>query len=78
MATVDEHGYKGLVTGKRMLVVTAHGSDFRMGTSLAPLDFQESYLRAIFNFIGITDIQFVNANGLNSELREQSLFKARE
>jgi FMN-dependent NADH-azoreductase len=75
---VDEQGYKGLVTGKKMLVVTARGSDFRPGTALAPLDFQEPYLRAIFNFIGITDIQFVNANGLNSELREQSLAEARE
>jgi FMN-dependent NADH-azoreductase len=76
--SVDEHGYKGLVRGKKMLVVTARGSDFRMGMPLAPLDFQEPYLRAIFNFIGITDIQFINANGLNSGLREESLFKARE
>jgi FMN-dependent NADH-azoreductase len=75
---VDESGYKGLVTGKKMLVVTARGSDFRPGTPLASLDFQEPYLRAIFNFIGITDIQFINANGLNSGWREQSLAEARE
>jgi FMN-dependent NADH-azoreductase len=31
----------------------------------------------VFNFIGITDIQFINANGLNSDLRQQSLAEAR-
>lgn len=70
--------YKGLVTGKKMLIVTARGSDFRPGSDLAPLDFQEPYLRAIFNFIGITDIQFVHANGLNTGLQKQSLLEASE
>jgi FMN-dependent NADH-azoreductase len=51
---------------------TASGSD------LAPLDFQEPYLNAIFNFIGITDIQFIHANGLNAGLQEQSLLEASE
>ncbi len=75
---IEDGQYKGLVTGKKMLVITARGSDFRPNSPLAPLDFQEPYLRAIFNFIGITDIKFVNANGLNTELREQSLAEARE
>ncbi|MGL5877160.1 MAG: FMN-dependent NADH-azoreductase [Xenococcaceae cyanobacterium] len=75
---IEDGQYKGLVTGKKMLVITARGSDFRPNSPFAPLDFQEPYLRAIFNFIGITDIEFVNANGLNTELREQSLSEARE
>lgn len=29
------------------------------------------------NFIGITNIQFINANGLNTGIREQSLTEAR-
>jgi len=33
----------------RMLVVWLIGSDFRPGTALAPLDFPEPYLRALFN-----------------------------
>jgi FMN-dependent NADH-azoreductase len=76
--TVDTNGFKGLVAGKKMLVVTARGSDFSPGSALAPQDFQEPYLRTVFNFIGITDIQFVNANGLNGGLREQSLIEATE
>ena len=75
--TVEAGNFKGLVIDKKMLVVTARGSDFRPGSDLAPLDFQEPYLRTVFNFIGITDIQFINANALNSDLREQSLAKAK-
>jgi len=75
---IVEGNYQGLVQGKEMLVVTARGSDFRLGSKLAPLDFQKPYLRAIFNFIGITNIQFVNANGLNVGLRSQSLAEAQE
>jgi FMN-dependent NADH-azoreductase len=74
---VDANGFKGLVIGKKMLVIAARGSDFRPGSALAPQDFQEPYLRTVFNFIGITDIQFINANGLNTDIREQSLAEAR-
>jgi FMN-dependent NADH-azoreductase len=66
------------VTGKKMLIITARGSDFRPGSAFAPADFQEPFLRTVFHFIGITDIQFVHANALNSELREQSLAEASE
>ncbi len=51
-----------------MVIITALGSDFRPNSSLAPLDFQELYLRAIFEFIGITDFAFVNANALRKNL----------
>ena len=74
---VDTDGFRGLVNNKKMLIITARGSDFRSGSALAPQDFQEPFLRTVFNFIGITDIQFINANGLNSDLRQQSLAEAR-
>ncbi|KYC35618.1 hypothetical protein WA1_07310 [Scytonema hofmannii PCC 7110] len=74
---IDDNGFKGLVTHKKMLVITARGSDFRPGSAFASQDFQEPFLRTVFNFIGITDIQFIHANALNSDLREQSLAEAR-
>ena len=74
---VEASGFRGLVTGKKMLIITARGSDFRPNSSFAPLDFQEPFLRTVFNFIGITNIQFVNANALNSEIQEQSLAEAK-
>ena len=74
---VDGGGFKGLVTDKKMLIFTARGSDFSPGSAFAPFDFQEPFLRTVFNFIGITDIQFINANALNSNRREQSLAEVR-
>lgn len=76
--TVEGGSFKGLVTGKKILIITARGSDFRPESALAPIDFQEPYLKAIFNFIGITDITFIHANGLRTERREQALAESRE
>lgn len=75
---VTDDGFQGLVTDKKMLVITARGSDFSSGSALAPFDFQEPFLRTVFNFIGITEIQFIHANGLRSERREDSLAEARD
>ncbi|MBD2466009.1 NAD(P)H-dependent oxidoreductase [Oscillatoria sp. FACHB-1407] len=74
---VENGSFKGLVTGKKLLFITARGSDFRPGSAFAPSDFQEPYLKTVFEFIGFTDIQFINANGLRTDLREQSLAEAR-
>lgn len=74
---VDANGYKGLVEGKKMLFITARGSDFRP-EFMAPFDFQEPYVRAIFGFMGVTDVQFIHANALNQgdEIRDQVLGEA--
>lgn len=58
--TFNEQGYPvPLVHGKRMVCVTSRGSDYSVGGPIHALDFQEPYLRAIFGFVGITDIEFV-------------------
>ncbi|MBW4558702.1 MAG: NAD(P)H-dependent oxidoreductase [Trichormus sp. ATA11-4-KO1] len=62
-AIVSE-GYKGLVEGKKMLIITSRGDNYRLGSSMAGYDFQEPYLRAIFGFIGITNITFIHADDL--------------
>ena len=60
--SLDEKGaMKGLLSGKKVLVITSRGGmSYKKGEVLQPLDFQENYLRALFNFMGITDITFVN------------------
>jgi FMN-dependent NADH-azoreductase len=74
---VDAQGLRGLVKGKKAVIITARGSDFSATSPFAAYDFQEPYLRAIFGFIGITDIQFINANSLNEgDARTQSLAEA--
>ncbi|MDZ8259706.1 FMN-dependent NADH-azoreductase [Nostoc sp. ChiQUE01b] len=75
---LDAQGFKGLVEGKKAVILTARGGDFSATSPFLAYDFQEPYLRTIFGFIGITDIQFINANSLNEgDARTQSLSEAR-
>jgi FMN-dependent NADH-azoreductase len=60
-----------LCLGKRMVCITSRGGDYSPTSPLHTYDFQEPYLRAIFGFIGITDMHFVNAQPMDSPaLRE--------
>lgn len=62
----DERGYVvPMVQGRKMVVVTSRGSDYSEASPLHPYDFQEPYLRAIFGFVGITDITFVNGQSMD-------------
>ena len=65
-------GPQGLAGGKRVIVAIARGGVYAPD---AGTEFAESYLRFLFNFLGITDLTFVRAEGLNvsPEAREQSL-----
>jgi FMN-dependent NADH-azoreductase len=80
---VDESGYKGLLQDKSATVITCSGGAYRSGSPLAPYNYQEPWLRAILGFIGITQVEFVVADGLSEvELgkrdREQYLKPIRE
>ena len=48
------------------------------GSGLEGIDFQETYLRHVFGFIGISDVEFVRAEGVNlgAETREKSIREA--
>lgn len=71
---IDSGGYKGLVDGKKAVVLTTRGGSYADG----PLDFQEPYLRAVFELIGITDIAFIHAENLamGTEERQSSIASA--
>lgn len=60
--TIDQNGaMKGLLGGKKVLVITSRGAmSYKNGEVLHTFDFQENYLKALLNFMGITDITFVN------------------
>lgn len=74
---IGASGYEGLVRGKRVIVIVASGGDFRPGSPAAAYNFAEPYLRAIFGFIGITQVEFVYAHSLSTEAaRELSLADA--
>lgn len=56
-----ENGPEGLAGGKRVIIATGRGS---VHGDNAPSDFQEPYLRFLFGFIGIKDVEFVRAEGV--------------
>jgi FMN-dependent NADH-azoreductase len=66
------NGPEGLVRGKKVIVASARGSAFGDAN---PADFQEPYLRQVFGFLGIDDIEFVRAEGvgLSPEHRANAL-----
>jgi FMN-dependent NADH-azoreductase len=57
-------GVEGLVKNKSMVVITSRGGDYTLPETRGA-DFQESYLRFVFGFIGITDITFINAQPMD-------------
>lgn len=59
------NGPQCLAGGKRVIIASSRGGVYSAGSAAAPMDFQETYLRAVFGFLGITDIEFVRAEGVN-------------
>jgi FMN-dependent NADH-azoreductase len=59
-----EKGPQGLAGGKTVIVASSRGGVYSTNPALAGLDHQESYLKTVFGFFGITDIQFVRAEGV--------------
>jgi FMN-dependent NADH-azoreductase len=57
-------GPEGLAGGKRVIVAISRGGLYGPGTPVAAFEHVESYLRAVFGFIGVTDLQIVVAEGL--------------
>lgn len=53
----------GLLKNKRATFVITTGGVYQPGTPLAACDFVEPYLRAIFRFIGVTEIHTLTASG---------------
>ena len=71
------NGPEGLAKGKRVIIALARGGFYGEGSPAAPLEHVETYLRGVFNFIGI-EPEFVVAEGLaiSPELREQAIGQA--
>ena len=58
-------GPKGLLTGKKVYLVTAAGGVFSEGV-WAQFDFQTNYLLHMLGFIGLTDVEVVRVEGMVS------------
>lgn len=60
-----DKGVQGLAGGKKVIIASSRGGFYGPDQPAAFLDHQETYLRGIFGFFGITDVTFVRAEGLN-------------
>ena len=71
------NGPEGLAGGRRVIIALARGGFYDSKSPAAALEHLESYLRGVFNFVGI-EPEFVAADGLaiSPEQREQSIKQA--
>jgi FMN-dependent NADH-azoreductase len=56
-------GPKGLLTGKKATLLVASGGVYEQGSPAASFNFVAPYLRAVFGFLGITDLAIIAAEG---------------
>ena len=73
-----EKGPVGLAGGKTVIIASSRGGKYSTNPALAGLDHQESYLRTVFGFVGITDLRFVRAEGvgMGEEAKKQAMTNA--
>ncbi len=72
-------GIEGLALNKKMVVINSCGGEYH-SPDMQSFDFLEPYLRMIFGFVGISDIQFVTAEPMDmgTEVRHQRIDEARK
>ena len=58
-------GPEGLAVGKKIIIISSRGGIYTSGPA-ALMDHQETYLRTVFGFIGVTDIEFIRVEGLSA------------
>jgi len=75
----SEYGPKGLAGGKTVIIASARGGFYGAQSPVAAWDHQESYLRTVFGFLGVTDIRFLRAEGVNvsAEQKDKAIAEAR-
>jgi FMN-dependent NADH-azoreductase len=60
-----DKGPQGLAGGKTVIVASTRGGMYSTSEGGRALEHQESYLQAVFGFVGITDVRLVRAEGLS-------------
>lgn len=72
----SEAGPKGLAGGRRVIVVSSRGGEYAFD---GPMEHQETYLRDMFGFIGIDDVEFIRAEkiGYGPDVRAAAIADAK-
>lgn len=71
---------EGLLTGRRLVVISSRGGNYTSPEAL-PYDHVEPYLRFVFGFVGITNIQFINVeplDGVSASQEHETVEAARQ
>ena len=59
------NGPEGLMKDKRVVLAPARGGFYGQGSPFAAFEHMETYLRTVFGFLGVTDIETIAAEGLS-------------
>ncbi|MEO8780072.1 MAG: NAD(P)H-dependent oxidoreductase [Rhodanobacter sp.] len=73
------NGPEGLAGGKKVIIASSRGGVYSEGP-YQTADFQEPYLRTVFGFFGVRDLEFVRAEGvaMGAEQKASSIQAARD
>jgi FMN-dependent NADH-azoreductase len=71
-------GVEGLCRGKKAIIASSRGGFYAAPSPMAFMDHQESFLTGFLGFLGITDITFLRAEGVNAgpEQRQRAIESA--
>ena len=56
---IGEKGYEGLVKGKKATFLIASGGNYAPGSPAEKYNNESPYLRTVFGFIGVTDVNVI-------------------
>lgn len=71
-------GPVGLAVGKKVIVVSTRGGVYAGTAYETAMDHQEAYLRTVLNFLGMTDVTYVRAEGvaMGAEKKQEAIVTA--
>jgi FMN-dependent NADH-azoreductase len=71
-------GVEGLAGSKRVIIAVSRGGFYGADTPMAVGEHLETYLRWVFGFMGVTNLEFISADGIQigPEHREKALAEA--
>ena len=70
-----ENGPVGLAGEKKAYIASSRGGVYGENS---PVDFQEGFLKTVFNFTGVNDVEIIRAEGINmgTESKDQAIASA--
>ncbi|OTG84544.1 FMN-dependent NADH-azoreductase [Acinetobacter sp. ANC 5054] len=70
-----EQGPVGLAGDKKVYIASSRGGVYGDNS---PVDYQEGFLKTVFNFTGVNDVEIIRAEGVNmgAEMKQQAMSAA--